>query len=243
MWSLYPHSVTRFGDSLLLIVCRHRCSIDSFQPYAVPIDHIGWCCSRGYVILWQDVIPVYCFRYSTPFSGGDPFYSSVTSLDDAVTRGDICTAESKSDSPLILEGFKQAAPKGSVIICQNLCRRAPLVEERLQLIDYTCRILSRKTLPDGKLSEAAVDHHQKMGPVTMGNIHRYPVPCLFNIQSPLRLVHGCRIERLTLFTFSDYSFHCGLRNPRGNLSHKIKCPPHTRMTALSVNNLDLVKPN
>ena len=100
MWSLYPHSVTWFEDSLLLIVRRHRCSIDSFQPYVVLIDHIGWCCSRGHVILWRDVVPVYCFRYSTLFSGGDPFYSSVTSLDDAVTRGDVCTAELKSDSLL-----------------------------------------------------------------------------------------------------------------------------------------------
>ena len=101
MWSLYPHSVTWFEDSLLLIVCRHRCSIDSFHPYAVWIDHIDWCCSRGHVILWPDIVPVNCFQYSTPFSGGDPFYSSVTSLDDAITRGDIYTAESKSDSPLI----------------------------------------------------------------------------------------------------------------------------------------------
>ena len=93
--------VIRFEDSLLLIVCRHPCSIDSFQPYAVPIDHIGWCCSRGHVILWRDVVTVYCFRYITPFSGGDPFYSSVTLLDDAVTRGDVCTVELKSDSPLI----------------------------------------------------------------------------------------------------------------------------------------------
>ena len=77
-----------------VIVCRHRCSIDSFQPYLVPIDHIGWCCSRGHVILWCDIVPVYCFRYSTLFSGGDPFYSSVTLLDDAITRGDVCTAES-----------------------------------------------------------------------------------------------------------------------------------------------------
>ena len=101
MWSLYPHSVTRFEDSLLLIVCWRRYSIDSFQLYVVPIDHIGWSCSRGYVILWRDVVPVYCFRYSTQFSGGDPFYSSVTSLDDAITREDVCTAELKSDSPLI----------------------------------------------------------------------------------------------------------------------------------------------
>ena len=119
-------------------MCQHRCSIDSFQPYAVPIDHIGWCCSRGHVILWHDVLPIYCFRYSTPFSSGDPFYSSVTSLDDAVTRVDVCTAESKSDSPLIKEGFKQAALKSSVIICQNLCRWAPVIEEHLQLVDYTC---------------------------------------------------------------------------------------------------------
>ena len=77
----------------------------------------------------------------------------------------------------------------------------------------------------------------------MGNIHRYLVPCLFNIQSPLWPVHGCWIDQLTLFTFSDDGFHCGLRDPRGNLFHKIKCPPHTRMTVLSVNNLDLVKPN
>ena len=68
----------------------------------------------------------------------------------------------------------------------------------------------------------------------MSNIHRYPVPCLFNIQSPLWPVHGCRIDQLTFFTFSDNGFHSGLRNPRGNLSHKIKCPPHTRMTALSI---------
>ena len=101
MWSLYPHLVTRFEDSLLLIVCQHQCSIDSFQPYAVPIDHIGWCCSRGHIILWRDIVPVYCFRYGTPLSSGDPFYSSVTSLEDAVTRGDVCTAELKSDSPLI----------------------------------------------------------------------------------------------------------------------------------------------
>ena len=139
MWSLYPYSVTRFEDSLLLIVCRHRCSIDSFQPYVVPIAHIGWCCSRGHVILWHDIVPVYCFWYSTPFSDGNPFYCSVTSLDDAVTRGDICTAESKSDSPLISEGFIQAALKGCLIICQNLCWRAPLIEECLQLVDYTCR--------------------------------------------------------------------------------------------------------
>ena len=97
--------------------------------------------------------------------------------------------------------------------------------------------------PDGKPNGAAVDHHQKMGPVTMGNIHRYPVPRLCNIQSPLWPVHGCRIDRLTFFTFSDNSFHRGLRNPRGNLFHKIKCSPDTRMTALSVNNLDLVKPS
>ena len=77
----------------------------------------------------------------------------------------------------------------------------------------------------------------------MGNIHRYPVPCLFNIQSPLWPVHRCWIDQLTLFTFSDDGFHCGLRDPRSNLFHKIKCPPHTRMTALSVNNLDPVKPN
>ena len=185
MWSLYPHSVTRFENGLLLIMCRRWCFIDSFQPYAVPIDHIGCCCSRGYVILWRDVVPVNCFWFCTLFSGSDPFYSSVTSLDDAVTGGDVCTAESKSDSPLISKGFKQAAPKGSVIICQNLCRWAPLIEERLQLVDYTCRILSRKTSSDGKPSGATVDHRQKMGPVTMGNIHRYPVPCLFNIQSPL----------------------------------------------------------
>ena len=76
----------------------------------------------------------------------------------------------------------------------------------------------------------------------MGNIHRYPVPCLFNIQSPLWPVHGCWIDRLTLFTFSDDGSHCALRDPRGNLFDKIKCLP-TRMTALSVNNLDLVKPN
>ena len=101
MWSLYPHSATRFEDSRLLIVCRRRCSIDSFQPYAVPIDPIGWCCSRGHVILWRDVVPVYRFRYSPPFFGGYPFYSSVTSLDDAVTRGDVCTVESKSNSPFI----------------------------------------------------------------------------------------------------------------------------------------------
>ena len=164
MWSLYPHSVIRFEDSLLLIVCRHRCSINSFQPYAVLIDHIGWCCSRGHVFLWRDVIPVYCFRYGTPLSGGNPFHGSVTSLDDAVTRGNVYTVESKSDSPLILEGFEQAAPKGSVIICQNLCRWTPLIEERLQLVDYTCRILLRKTLPDGKSSGSAVDHCQKMGP-------------------------------------------------------------------------------
>ena len=84
-----------------------------------------------------------------------------------------------------IKAFKQAAPKGSVIICQNLCRWVPLIEECLQLVDYTCRILSRKTSPDGKPSGATVDHHQKMGPVTIGNIYRYPVPCLFNIQSPL----------------------------------------------------------
>ena len=77
MWSLYPHSVTWFENGLLLIMCRHWHSIDSFQPYTVPIDHIGWCCSRGYVILWRDV-PVYCFWYSTLFSGGNHFYSSVT---------------------------------------------------------------------------------------------------------------------------------------------------------------------
>ena len=98
---LYPHSVTRFKNDLLLIMCRRRCSIDSFQAYVVPIDHIGWCCNRGYVILCRDVVPVYCFWYSTLFSGGDPFYSSVTSLDDAVTKGDVCPAGSKSDSPLI----------------------------------------------------------------------------------------------------------------------------------------------
>ena len=101
MWSLYPHSVTQFEDSLLLIVCWRRCSIDSFQPYAVLIDHIGWCCSRRYISLWPDVVPVYCFWYSTPFSGGDPFYSSVTLLDDAVTRENVCAVELKSDSPLI----------------------------------------------------------------------------------------------------------------------------------------------
>ena len=101
MWSLYLHSVTQFEDSLLLIVCRHQCSIDSFQLYVVPIDHIGWCCSRGHVILWCDVVPVYCFRYRTLLSGCNPFYGSVTLLDDVVTRGNICTAESKSDSPLI----------------------------------------------------------------------------------------------------------------------------------------------
>ena len=82
-----------------------------------------------------------------------------------------------------------------------------------------------------------------MGSVTIGNIYRYPVPCLFNIQSPLWPVHGCQITQLTLFTFSDDGFHSSLRDPRGNLFHKIKCSPHTRMTALSVNNLDLVKPN
>ena len=70
----------------------------------------------------------------------------------------------------------------------------------------------------------------------------YLVPCLFNIQNPLWPVHGSRIDWLTLFTFSDDGFHCDLRDPRGNLSHKIKCPPHTRMTALSVNNLELVNP-
>ena len=59
-----------------------------------------------------------------------------------------------------------------------------------------------------------------------------------NIQSPFWPVHGCRIDWLILFTFSDDGFHCGLRDPRGNLSHKIKCLTHTRMTALSVNNLD-----
>ena len=101
MWSLYPHSATQFENGLLLIMWWRRCSIDFFQPYAVPIDHIGWCCSRGYVILWRDFVPVYCFWYSTLFSDGDPFYSSVTSLDDAVTRGNVCTAESKSNSPLI----------------------------------------------------------------------------------------------------------------------------------------------
>ena len=101
MWSLYPHSVTRFEDSLLLIVCRHRCSIDSFQLYAVPIDNSGWCSSRGFVIFWRDVVPEYCFRYGTPLSDGDLFYGSVTSLDNAITRGNVCTAESKSDSPLI----------------------------------------------------------------------------------------------------------------------------------------------
>ena len=99
----------------------------------------------------------------------------------------------------------------------------------------------RRAPSDGKPSGAAVDHRQKMGPVTMGNIHRYPVPCFFHIQSPLWPVHGCRIDRLTHFTFSDDGFHCGFRDPRGNLSHK-KYPPHTRRTALSVNNLDLVKP-
>ena len=87
MWGLYPYSVTQFEDSLLLIVCRCWCSIDSFQPYAVPIDHIGWCCSRGHVILWCDVVPVYCFRYSTPFSGSNPFYSSVTLLRGCMHSG------------------------------------------------------------------------------------------------------------------------------------------------------------
>ena len=132
--------------------------------------------------------------------------------------------------------------KGSVIICQNLCRRTLLIEEHLQLVDYTCRILLRKMSPDGKSSGAAVDHRKKMGPVTMGDVHRYPVPCLFNIQSLLWPVYGCWIDRLTLFTFSDDGFHCGFRDLQSNLSHKIKCPLHTRMTALSMNNLDLVKP-
>ena len=77
----------------------------------------------------------------------------------------------------------------------------------------------------------------------MGNIHRYPVLGLFIIQSPLWPVHGCWIDQMTLFTFSDDGLHCGLRDPRGNLFHKIKCLLHTKMTALSGNNLDLVKPN
>ena len=76
MWSLYPHSVTRFENGLQSTICWCQCSIDSFQPYAIPIHHIGWCCSRRYVILWRDVVPIYCFWYSTLFSGGNPFYSS-----------------------------------------------------------------------------------------------------------------------------------------------------------------------
>ena len=77
----------------------------------------------------------------------------------------------------------------------------------------------------------------------MGNIYCYSVPGFFNTQIPLWPVHGCWIDRVILFTFSDDGFHSGLRDPRCILFHKIKCPPHTRMTALSVNNLDLVKPN
>ena len=71
------------------------------------------------------------------------------------------TRKSKSDFPLIYEGFKQAAPKSSVIICQNLCRRAPIIVEHLQLVDYTCHIFSRKMSPDGKPIGTAVDHRQK----------------------------------------------------------------------------------
>ena len=73
----------------------------------------------------------------------------------------------------------------------------------------------------------------------MGNIHRHSLPCLFNIQSTLWQVLGCWIDWLTLFTFSDEGFHSTFRNPRVNPLHKIKCPPHNRMTALSVNNLEL----
>ena len=65
MWSLYPHSVTRFENGLLLIMCRCRCSIDSFQPYAVLRDYIGWCCSRGYfgmmLYLYNASGIVHCF--------------------------------------------------------------------------------------------------------------------------------------------------------------------------------------
>ena len=60
---------------LLLIMCRRRCSIDSFQPYAVPIDHIGWCVAEDTssfgVTLYQ-----YTASGIVQFSGGDPFYSS-----------------------------------------------------------------------------------------------------------------------------------------------------------------------
>ena len=38
--------------------------------------------------------------------------------------------------------------------------------------------------------------------------------CL-TFKAPLWLVHGCRIDRLTLFTFSDDGFHCGFRDPWG----------------------------
>ena len=55
----------------------------------------------------------------------------------------------------------------SVIICQNLCWRTPLIEEHLQLVDYTHHILSRKVSSDGKLSGAAVDHRKKKLPGAM----------------------------------------------------------------------------
>ena len=36
-----PCGVFTHTQSPGLIVCRRRCSIDSFQPHSVPIDHIG----------------------------------------------------------------------------------------------------------------------------------------------------------------------------------------------------------
>ena len=61
-------------------------------------------------------MPVHCFGYGTLFSSSDPFHGSVASLDDAVTRGNVRTAEPESDSPLVQEILKQAAAKGSVVI-------------------------------------------------------------------------------------------------------------------------------